>query len=106
MDEAFRDAHRALNAHFELLCKMDRPIPEAIAVEQHLLNTPEVFADGRWLLVNIDLDKYEGHAERINITLPQRLLTRSDGYVKHSADYASRSAFLAEAARRVLRSSK
>ncbi len=56
--------------------------------------------------VNIDLDKYEGHAERINITLPQRLLTRSDGYVKHSADYASRSAFLAEAARRVLRSSK
>lgn len=106
LDEAFRDAHSALNAHFELLNEMEQPIPDSIAVEQHLLNTPEEFVDGRWLLVDINLDKYESRAERINITLPQRLLTRIDSYVKNSADYASRSAFLAEAARRVLKNTK
>ncbi|WP_435955791.1 type II toxin-antitoxin system HicB family antitoxin [Dryocola sp. BD626] len=106
LDDAFRDAHGALNAHFELLCEMDQPIPDTLAVEQHVQNTPEEFVGGSWLLVDINLDKFDSRAERINITLPHRLLTLIDGYVKKNADFASRSAFLAEAARRVLKSGK
>lgn len=106
LDGAFRDAQSALDAHFEMLSELDQPIPlSAASIEQHLLHKPDDFVDGHWLMVDINLDKYEGRVERINITLPQRLLVKIDSYVKNNADYASRSAFLAEAARRVLKNS-
>ena len=101
---AFRDAQNALDAHFEMLSELEQPIPlSELTVEQHLLNKPDDFIDGHWLMVDINLDKYEGRVERINITLPQRLLGNIDSFVKNNSDYASRSAFLAEAARRVLK---
>jgi len=104
LDGAFRDAQNALDAHFEMLIELEQPIPlSEITVEQHLRNKPEDFVDGHWLMVDINMDKYEGRVERINITLPQRLLVNIDSYVKNHADFASRSAFLAEAARRVLK---
>ena len=102
--EAFCDAQNALDSHFEMLSELEQPIPlSELTVEQHLLNKPDDFIDGHWLMVDINLDKYEGRVERINITLPQRLLVNIDSFVKTNSDYASRSAFLAEAARRVLK---
>ncbi len=60
------------------------------------------FIGGQWLLVDINMNQFEGRAERINITMPKRLLNKIDTYVRNNPDYANRSAFLAEAARRVL----
>lgn len=55
-----------------------------------------------WLLVDIDMDKYDGCAERINITLPHRLLHRIDTLVIANPEYGSRSGFIAAAARKEL----
>lgn len=49
------------------------------------------------------MDKYDGRTERINITLPHRLLHRIDALVKVNPEYGSRSGFIAAAARKELK---
>lgn len=101
LDNAFQDARSAL-AHFETLCEMDEELPLPGSVETHLVQRAQDFIGGQWLLVDINMNQFEGRAERINITMPKRLLNKIDTYVRNNPDYANRSAFLAEAARRVL----
>ncbi|MEK0166005.1 type II toxin-antitoxin system HicB family antitoxin [Pseudescherichia vulneris] len=102
LDDAFQDAKAALTAHFELLCEIGETIPGPGSIEAHLKSHPADFTDGQWLLVDININQFDGRAERINITLPKRLLTKIDHFVREHPDYSNRSAFLAEAARRVL----
>ena len=102
LDNAFQDARSALAAHFETLCEMDEELPLPGSVETHLVQRAQDFIGGQWLLVDINMNQFEGRAERINITMPKRLLNKIDTYVRNNPDYANRSAFLAEAARRVL----
>lgn len=75
----------------------DIPAPQPI--RQHQQN-PE-FTGGVWALVEVDVSRFEGKAEKINITLPRRLLARIDEYAK--ARGPTRSGFLAEAARQAMR---
>jgi predicted RNase H-like HicB family nuclease len=51
---------------------------------------------GVWHLVEIDPTKISGRARRVNVTIPENLLTVIDGYV--ATANISRSGFLAEAA--------
>ncbi|WP_312177314.1 type II toxin-antitoxin system HicB family antitoxin [Pseudescherichia sp.] len=102
LDDAFQDAKAALTAHFELICEIGETIPGPGSIEAHLKSHPADFTDGQWLLVDININQFDGRAERINITLPKRLLTKIDHFVREHPDYSNRSAFLAEAARRVL----
>ena len=102
LDNAFQDARSALVAHFETLCEMNEELPLPGSVETHLVQRAQDFIGGQWLLVDINMNQFEGRAERINITMPKRLLNKIDTYVRNNPDYANRSAFLAEAARRVL----
>ncbi|AFJ47160.1 type II toxin-antitoxin system HicB family antitoxin [Shimwellia blattae] len=105
MEAAFADARSAIDAHFELLSEKDLPIPGAHPMEEHVVNDPGTYTGGRWLYVDVNMDKFDGRAERINITLPHRLLERIDSTVKHKPEYGSRSAFLAVAARNELHKS-
>ena len=57
---------------------------------------------GVFLLVEINMQQFDGRAERINITLPRRLLVKIDAFISEHAQFSTRSAFLAEAARCVL----
>ncbi len=75
----------------------DIPVPHAIA--EHRAN-PD-FANGVWAVVEVDVSRFDGRAEKINITLPRRLLAKIDSYAK--AHGATRSGFLAEAARAAMR---
>ena len=102
LDYAFQDARSALVAHFETLCEMNEELPLPGSVETHLVQRAQDFIGGQWFLVDINMNQFEGRAERINITMPKRLLNKIDTYVRNNPDYANRSAFLAEAARRVL----
>ncbi|EIR61324.1 DNA-binding protein, CopG family [Yersinia pestis PY-66] len=69
----------------------------------HVYRNPCDYADGgQWYNVNIDMSKYDGKVERINVTLPHRLIHQIDTIVKVRPEYASRSNFLAEAARKEL----
>lgn len=102
LNQAFKDAQGALTAHFETLCELGEALPAANPVEQHLTMRADEFAGGQWLLVDINMNQFDGRAERINITLPRRLLSKIDLFVHDNPEFSNRSAFLAEAARRVL----
>ncbi|MFA1018939.1 type II toxin-antitoxin system HicB family antitoxin [Enterobacter sp. SAT-E-asb] len=102
LDDAFQDARDALTAHFEALFEMDNALPLPGNVEAHLESRPEDFTGGQWLLVDINMKQFDGRAERINITMPRRLLIKIDSFVSEHPQFGNRSAFLAEAARRVL----
>lgn len=71
-------------------------------MQKHIAKDCDAYQDGQWLLVDINMDKFDGRAERINVTLSHRLLTRINSIVKQSGEYSSRSAFLATAARNEL----
>lgn len=102
LDDAFQDAREALTAHFEALYEIDERLPSPGIVEKHLDNNPGDFTGGQWLLVDINMKQFDGRAERINITIPRRLLVKIDSFVSEHPQFSNRSAFLAEAARRVL----
>lgn len=102
LDQTFQDAKSALDAHFELLSEENQAIPRPQTVSFHLAHGNDALNGGQWLLVDINMDKFDGRAERINITLPHRLLNRIDALVQQHPGYGSRSAFLAAAARNEL----
>lgn len=58
------------------------------------------YADGIWLLVDIDLERINPHRVRLNVSLPAPLVARIDRYA--AAHHLSRSGFLAQAAERSL----
>lgn len=103
LDDAMAMAREAIEGHLEILAEDKGAIPIAHKVTLHAAN-PE-FAGCTWALVDIDVTKYLGRAEKLNITLPGHLLTRIDEYVKHHPEQKSRSGFLASAALRVLQES-
>lgn len=98
-DEALDSVREAIDLHLEGLIEEggDVPVPRTIA--EHRANLD--FADGVWAAVDVDVSRYEGKAEKINITIPRRLLVKIDEYAK--AHGSTRSGFLAEAARAAMR---
>lgn len=100
LDDALAMAREAIEGHLELLTEAGEPIPEARSLTAHASN-PE-YAGCTWAVVDIDVTRYMGKAEKLNITLPGYLVARIDAYVKNHPEHKSRSGFLAEAALRVL----
>jgi hypothetical protein len=58
-------------------------------------NHPE-YRDGIFMLIEIDPSEISGEMKRINITMPERILSRLDKYV--AVNGGNRSAILTEAA--------
>ena len=98
-EEAFVNAVEAIEAHCEILAAdhMDIPVARPLADWK---KEPE-FNGWVWALVDVDVTRFEGKAQKINITLPSRLLARIDEYAKSHG--ATRSGFLAEAARAAMK---
>jgi hypothetical protein len=57
----------------------------------------EEFQGGVWAFIDIDLSQISGKAKRINITMPERVLSLIDLYAKNHS-IKNRSSFLADAA--------
>ncbi|KAJ9433437.1 Predicted nuclease of the RNAse H fold, HicB family [Candidatus Pantoea symbiotica] len=91
------DAQSALSAHFELMAEKGMLIPEP---SQKWIT--DFSQTGIWIYVEIDITRYLGKSERINITMPNLLIEKIDQAVGNDARYNSRSHFLAEAARKAL----
>lgn len=98
-EEAFANAVEAIEAHCELLAQDGKDIPVPRPLE-HWQRDPE-YAGWVWGLVEVDTSRFEGKAEKINITLPRRLLARIDDYAR--AHHMTRSGFLAQAAQKAMR---
>ncbi len=65
-----------------------------------LANNPD-FADGLWVMVEVDLSAFENRTRRINVSLPESLLREIDSFARKNG--LSRSAFLARAAKKALK---
>jgi predicted RNase H-like HicB family nuclease len=100
LDDAMAMAREAIESHLEILAEDGAAIPSAQKVTVH--QTKADFEGCIWALVDIDITKYLGKAEKLNITLPAHLITRIDEHVKHHPEVKSRSGFLASAALKVL----
>lgn len=100
VDEALSDAYEAIDAHIESLADAEKAIPQARTIEEHI--DDEDCQGGLWAFVEVDITKYDSKAIRLNITLPQNLLTGIDYYVESHKEYGSRSGFIAAIARREL----
>lgn len=93
MEDALTQAVEGIECHLEGLLLDNEPIPTPRAIDLHRQN-PD-YADGVWALVNVDLSKISGKARRVNITLPERLLTLVDQYAAQRGE--TRSGLIAEA---------
>ncbi|MSQ49459.1 MAG: type II toxin-antitoxin system HicB family antitoxin [Betaproteobacteria bacterium] len=97
-DEALESVQEAIDLHAEGLAEENHDLPVARAIAEHQTN-PD-YVGGIWAVVEVDLSRYQGKAEKINITLPARLLARVDAYARAHGE--TRSGFLARAAQQVI----
>jgi predicted RNase H-like HicB family nuclease len=94
VDEALTNAIEAIECHVEGLLSDGEPVPSARSLEYH--QGKRDFTGGIWAMVDVDLSKLSGKVKRINITLPERILSQIDSYA--SSHGQTRSGLLAHAA--------
>ena len=100
VEEAFDNARAAIKIHCEMLAEDKKDIP--IAKPMTEWQRSKEFKGWTWGIVEADIERLFGPAEKINITVPAVTLRRIDAYVEsHNVD--SRSAFLVKAAEEVMR---
>lgn len=95
LDEAITNAREAIEFHLDGLSEDGTDIPVAQTVAHHQAN-PD-YSGWVWALVEIDVTRYLGKAEKINVTLPASLIRRIDEFVS-THPKQSRSGFLAQSA--------
>lgn len=100
MTEALENVKEAIAAHLELLAEDGDEIPLAQTIDDHIGN--EDYQGYIWAVVDIDVSRYLGKAEKINVTLPSRLIHLIDDRVSKDGRFKSRSAFLAAGAESLL----
>lgn len=99
LDEAVDQAREAIALWCETVIEDGGDLPVSKTLAEHQAN-PD-FAGWVWAVVEVPVERYFGPAEKLNITLPRLLLAKIDDYAK--AHGATRSGFLAEAARAAMR---
>jgi len=97
-EKALESVKEAIDLHLEGLVEDGGEVPTPHPFAEHRAN-PD-FADGVWAVVDVDVSRFDGRTEKINITVPRRVLAQIDSYAK--AHGATRSGFLVEAARRMM----
>lgn len=96
LDEALDNAKEAIEAWLEAVIDDGGSVPEPGSLTLHQGN-PE-FAGWIWAVVEVDLTQLSDKTERINITLPARILRRIDAAAKAANE--SRSSYIAHLALR------
>lgn len=99
LDDAITMAREAIDAHCELLAEDGAPVPAAKPLASHQADAE--LAGAVWAVVEVPVERYFGPAEKINITVPARVLARIDDYARRRGE--SRSGFLVRAAQEVMR---
>jgi predicted RNase H-like HicB family nuclease len=94
IDEAIENSREAIALWIETALDAGGTVPAPGKISDHTHN-PE-YAGMVWALVDIDGALLDDRAERVNISVPRRILSRIDRYV--SARGETRSGFLVNAA--------
>jgi predicted RNase H-like HicB family nuclease len=100
VEEAFDNVRKAIMIHCEILAEEKRDMPVTRSMSEW--QKDKEYRGWTWGIVDVDVEKLFGPAEKINITVPAVTLRRIDAYVEsHNVD--SRSAFLVRAAEEAMR---
>ncbi len=94
IEEAMKNAVEAIECHVEGILLDDEILPVAKQIQEHM-SEPD-YQGGIWAMVDVDLSKLGGKTERINISIPERILVKIDSFASKSQK--SRSKLLADAA--------
>lgn len=101
LEEAFENIREAIAGHLECLVEDDEDIPLARPLGYHFDN--EDYQGMTWAVVDVDVSRYLGKTEKVNVTLPSRLIHLIDDKVaSDKARYKSRSGYLASLAEQAL----
>ncbi len=101
-EEALENVREAIASHLEILAEDGEEIPLASEVSNYLNHNE--YQGLIWAVVDIDVSLYLGKSEKVNVSLPSRLIRLIDDQVGKDKHYKSRSAFLAAGAERLLHS--
>ena len=94
VEEAMENVQEAILTHVEGLLMDDEVIPNPSLIEnikEEITSTNII-----WGLVNVDIGKLSKEVKRINITIPENILTKIDSFAQREGE--TRSGFLASAA--------
>ena len=94
LDEAIAHVIEAIDGWCETAVDQGDEIPPPSPIEAHFPN-PD-FAGWVWMLLDVDIDRFLGPAERVNVTIPRVALHKIDKFLEGSGE--SRSAFIWRAA--------
>jgi predicted RNase H-like HicB family nuclease len=94
LDKALDNAKEAIELWLESVLDDDGVVPAPRTITEHHAN-PD-FEGWTWAVVSIDLADLSNHTERVNITLPARVLRRIDRAAKEAGE--SRSGYIAKRA--------
>lgn len=94
LDEAIDNAREAIALWLESVIDDGGAVPEPHSIAGHQAN--QQFAGWVWAVVDADLAALSDKAERVNITLPRRILRRIDAAARASGE--SRSGYIARRA--------
>jgi predicted RNase H-like HicB family nuclease len=94
LDEAIGNAREAIELWLEVAIDDGQPIPEPQTIEAH--QRKREFKGWTWGVVTVDIASLSDKSERINITLPSRVLRRIDQAAKEAGE--SRSGYIARRA--------
>jgi len=99
VEEAFDNAREAIESHVEILAGegKDLPAPKSLTEWQ----ADKEYKGWTWGIVDVPIESFFGPAEKINITVPGRLLKQIDTYARSKGE--TRSGFLTKAAVEAMR---
>ena len=100
LEEALDSIKEAISGHLEILAEDGEDIPVASPLSKYM-DLPED-SGMVWAVTEVDVSRYLGSPEKINVTLPSRLIRKIDDSVGKDKQYKTRSAFLAAGAERLL----
>ncbi|HEB29738.1 hypothetical protein LCGC14_2492780 [marine sediment metagenome] len=87
MEEALQNTEEAILTHIEGLLLDNDPIPSPSSIEELLKRNNDVSAI--WGVVSIDLNKLSERTKRVNITIPEKLLSKIDAYAEKEGETRS-----------------
>lgn len=94
LDEAMDNAKEAVELWLETVIDDGGTVPQPRSITEHHAN-PE-YRGWAWAVITIDLAELSDKVERINITLPSRILRRLDAAARAAGE--TRSAYIAQLA--------
>jgi predicted RNase H-like HicB family nuclease len=99
VEEAFDNVREAIEAHCELLAEDGKGMPGPKPMSDWQANRE--YKGWTWGIVDVPVERFFGPAEKINITVPGRLLKQIDEHARARGE--TRSGFLTKAAIEAMR---